>query len=69
MLLCIGTTPASTATDENPIAGKMLSLNDTLSLGIFSNNNLALQPAKRPACGSKSAQRTRPPAANADSSG
>jgi hypothetical protein len=55
-LPCIGATPAPAATDENLIAGKMLCLNDTLSLGILFNNNLAFQPAKRPPGGSKSPQ-------------
>jgi hypothetical protein len=41
VLPCIGTTTAPAATDENPIAGKMLSLNDTLSLGIFSKRDFA----------------------------
>jgi hypothetical protein len=68
VLPCNGATPAPAATDENPIAGKMLCLNDTLSSGILFNNNLAFQPTNRPAGGSKSAQQTRPPAANADSS-
>jgi hypothetical protein len=47
---------ARTKTDENPMTGKMLCLNDTLSLGILFNNNPAFQPAKRPAVGSKSPQ-------------
>jgi hypothetical protein len=34
--------PAPAATDENSIAGKMRSLNDTLSLGIFFNKDFAL---------------------------
>jgi hypothetical protein len=32
---------APAATDENPIAGKMRSLNDTLSLSVFSNRDFA----------------------------
>jgi ABC-type nitrate/sulfonate/bicarbonate transport system ATPase subunit len=51
---------APAAADENPMTGKMLCLNDTLSLGILFNNNLAFQPTKRPAGGSKTPQCTRP---------
>jgi hypothetical protein len=37
----IGQRPAPTATDENSIAGKIRSLNDTLSLSIFFNRDFA----------------------------